>query len=356
VTEGFDFGNTRVRARRADLFGAARYQELVALDVDRLLAALSDTPYRPDLEAATPRHRGLRLLEEALRTNLARALREVVSWYGGPAGADIAIAVGRWDLRNVRAILRGQYARREPDEIRAALVPAGHLSDAVLGELAAQAGLRPTVELMFTWGVPNPDVARTAAAALPDFESSGDFQALERAVERAAAAQLRRALEEAGPEVARLLRSEIDQINVLTALRLQQAASESGEWDAVDPMERLLGGGALPLPALAKAAGADDPTAAAEVIVAAGVPAPWDAALQRWAVSTDLVVLNDDLDEAAARGAAAMFATADPLGPGVPLAYVWSKENEVKNLRTIGAGAAAGLPADQIEEGLVILW
>jgi V/A-type H+-transporting ATPase subunit C len=353
MSEGFDYGNTRVRARRAELLNADRYRQLVALDVDRLGVALSDTPYRPDIEAATPRHRGSRLVDEAVRTNLARTLRELTSWYDGAAAADLSLVVERWDLRNVRAILRGQHARSDPDDIRGALVPAGRLGDDVLGELAGQAGLRPTVELMFAWGVPNADVVRAAVGALPDLEETGDFQAFERTVERAAAHRLRASLDAAEPEVSAVLRAEIDQINLLSALRLLQARSGPDDWD--DAAERFLDGGVIPLPFLARVAGAEDRSAVVAMLAEAPVPATWQQAVARWGESGDLVALDDELDEIAARVVTGMFATADPLGPGVPLAFVWAKENEVKNLRTIAAGLAAGRSAEEIEEELVIL-
>ena len=72
MSEGFEYGNARVRARRGDLLNQARYQDLAGLDTNRLLATLSDTPYRPDLVVATPRYRGIRLFHEALRVNLER--------------------------------------------------------------------------------------------------------------------------------------------------------------------------------------------------------------------------------------------------------------------------------------------
>ncbi len=123
----------------------------------------------------------------------------------------------------------------------------------------------------------------------------------------------------------------------------------------MDPAERFLPGGALPAPLLVRVARADDWSAAAAVLADAPLPAAWAPAVARWAESGDPVRLGDELDEILTRTAAAMFSTADPLGPGVPLAFVWAKENEVANLRTIGAGLDVGLDADLIEEELVIL-
>lgn len=355
MSEGFEYGNARVRARRSDLLNRARYQELVGLDMDRLLATLSDTPYRPDLVAATPRYRGARLFLEAVRTNLANTLRDLATWYEGPAAGPVRWVVGRWDLRNVRAILRGHHARVDPDEIRAALVPAGALGDDVLGELAGRPGVRPTVELMVVWGVPTPAIARAVAGALRSFEQSGDFQAVERALDRAAADGLRRELGEVEPEVARVLRTEIDQVNVLSALRLRNSRSDGLDGDSLDVAERFLPGGAVPVKVLGRVTRAEDRPTAVAILSEAPMQVSWRPALERWSESGNLVALGDELDEMLTRMATGMFARADPLGPGVPLAYVWAKENEVANLRTIGAGVVAGLPPEEIERELVIL-
>jgi V/A-type H+-transporting ATPase subunit C len=355
MTEGFDFGNARVRARRSELLDAERLRRLAAFDIDRLVAALSDTPYRPDLEAAIPRFEGRRLVAEALRTNLARVLREVVRWYEGAAAADVALVVDRWDLRNLRAVLRGQFARGDPDEIRAALVPAGRVGDEELAALVAQPGLRAAVEMMMVWRVPTPAVAAAALGGLAGLEATGDFQAFERAVEAAAAKERKRSVAAADRDVARVLRAEIDQINLLTALRLVRAQPGPGEWDVVDPGERFLEGGAVATGVLRAVARADDAAAAVELLDGAVLPAPWRPPLARWAEDDDLLRLNGAIDEAMTRWVAAGFSTADPLGPGVPVAYVWAKENEVKNLRTIAAGTSSGLTTDEIEEQLVIL-
>jgi V/A-type H+-transporting ATPase subunit C len=355
VSDGFEYGNARVRARRGELLKQAGYRELAVLDTDRLLAALSDTPYRPDLVVATPRYRGTRLCFEALRTNLARTLRELAGWYEGPAARPVKWAVGRWDLRNVRTILRGQYARVDPDEIRVALVPAGGLGDDILSELASQPGIRPTVELMVSWGVPTPAIARAVSGALRTFELSGNLEAIERALDRATVAELLAALGDAEHEVARVLRAQIDHVNLLVALRLNKARSEGQDWDALDPAERFLGGGGVPVTMLARVARAEDRPAAIAVLAETSVPASWRPAIERWSESGNVVAFGDELDEILTRMAVGMFATADPLGPGVPVAYVWAKENEVANLRTIGAAIAAGLSPEDIEKDLVIL-
>jgi vacuolar-type H+-ATPase subunit C/Vma6 len=48
------------------------------------------------------------------------------------------------------------------------------------------------------------------------------------------------------------------------------------------------------------------------------------------------------------------LARQDPLGIGVAMAYIERKVNEVRNLRTIMRGKAAGMGAGQIMEWLIL--
>ena len=352
MSADFDYGNARVRALKSELLTRPQYEELMDLEVDRLAAALSDTPYRPDVLAATPRYRGVRLVHEALRLNLSRTLRRLASWYDDEAAEAVGLLLGRWDLRNVRALLRGQFARRPVDEIEAILVPAGSIAESILTQLAAQPDLRTTVEMMVVWSVPDSKTARAVLANWPDFEASGEFQALERVLERSRAAYVTSTAGRHDPALSGVLGAEVDQVNILTVLRLRDEGEE--RWDVVDPGERVLSGGSIPLPALMRAAAADDRAGAAAALEAA--PTSWSGALSRWSESGDLVHLAHELESEATKAAAGLFSTADPLGVGMPVAYVWAKENEVRNLRTIAAGLDAKLPADMIESELLVLW
>jgi vacuolar-type H+-ATPase subunit C/Vma6 len=45
----------------------------------------------------------------------------------------------------------------------------------------------------------------------------------------------------------------------------------------------------------------------------------------------------------------------DPLGIGIPIAYLWGKQNEITNLRIIVKGAAVGMPADRTRRELILV-
>ncbi|HEX6230572.1 MAG TPA: V-type ATPase subunit [Actinomycetota bacterium] len=354
---GYDYGNARVRARRAELFDAATYERLLGRDVDWLLAALADTPYRPDVEAALPRYRGLSALHRALSANLVRELRAVAGFYGGRPREGIELLLSDWDVHNVLTIVRALARRRPSEEILPLLVPAGALDEVAAGELARQPGLRPAIELMATWAVPTPGVARAALGALPAFEQTGELEALEGAVIRAHARAARRTVEREGwmsEALGHFLRERVDRRNVLVALRAREARLR-GEppWGPEDP---YLPGGRGAEASLAALAGTDERQDVAVTLARLDPPAGWREPFERWAEHGELTRLERDLERAAVRRAVSMLWSGDPLGIDVPIAYVVAKENEVRNLRLLGYGADRGLSIDALRELVVAPW
>ena len=49
------------------------------------------------------------------------------------------------------------------------------------------------------------------------------------------------------------------------------------------------------------------------------------------------------------------LSSSDPLGIGIPIAYLWGKQNEVTNLRIIVKGVAVGMPADRTRRELILV-
>ncbi len=45
----------------------------------------------------------------------------------------------------------------------------------------------------------------------------------------------------------------------------------------------------------------------------------------------------------------------DPLGIGIPIGYLWAKQNEVTNLRIIVKGVAVGMPAERMRKELILV-
>ena len=349
---GYEYGNTRVRAMRSRLLGTDDYAEMIAAgSLDRALAVLAETDYRPDVETALVRAQGLRRMDYSARSNLTRTLKAMASFYAETPRRHVDLLLHRWDRRNLRALLRLPEATRMSPDLTGLLVPAGRLDEAALAELVAQGDARSLIDLLVAWGVPTIETATAIARARYRYETEGDPAVLELAIDRAFAQELEDVLGEEGDGAAAVLRSEIDARNLETALRLRRARldRESG-WP--DVTVDYVPGGLVPTDVWGQVALTDTPEAIAALLTARRLPPRWDRVIGAWVEHGDIVRVHDDLQRATTAAAVERFVTGDVLGFDIPLAYVFAKEAEVRNLQLIGRGIVHGLPVDEVEARL----
>ena len=77
----------------------------------------------------------------------------------------VRIFLNRWDVHNLKTILRGKNIHSPPEEIREALVPAGTLDEATLVELLKQNDVRDVIDLLATWGSITPGPSRRTSTS-----------------------------------------------------------------------------------------------------------------------------------------------------------------------------------------------
>lgn len=146
--------NARVRGMHSFLLEKNRLDSLILKpDLDSLISELENTPYREDIQRAFVTVSGIRGVEYALRLNLIRTYRKILSFVEGEAGEKyIHIFLRRWDVHNIKTIIRGKKVHIPPQEIQDCLVPAGELDEATLSELLKQPDVKAVIDLLATWG------------------------------------------------------------------------------------------------------------------------------------------------------------------------------------------------------------
>jgi vacuolar-type H+-ATPase subunit C/Vma6 len=346
----FAYGNTRLHARRAELLRGADYERLLGHDVDGLLAALETTAYAPDADATRARA-GLRRLHDTIRGHLSRSLEEMRSFYAQRARELVDVLLGRFDVHNVLAVVRAHArAQRSTEQARAALIDMGWLREPLADEILRQGELAGAVDVLVR-STPDRDQGAALRAAFAEYERTEDLAAFEQALAGDHAARAAAALTAAGPSARSLLRftrREIDERNLLIALRLRDApAPGAGTEDA------LLAGGSIPPAHIAAAAHAAVPAAIAEAFGRIGDRA-WQAPLGHWATSGDLLGLERELKRGRLEAALALFLAGDPLSIDVPIAFTAAKRSEARNLRLLGEASARGIHPDTVRREL--LW
>jgi len=357
----FAYGNTRLRARKAHLLGAAEYESLLGRDLDSILEFLAGTAYRPDIESALTGSGGKRALHVALGRHLARSLGDLRAFYDEPAGELVDLLLSRFDLQNLLALLRGLARGRSPEQVLADVVPLGALGGAAAREIARQHELARAVDLLVSWRLPDPTGARALAGAWPEYERTEDLAALEHVLASRHACALEEGLRAAGGSadtLRELVAREHDAVNVLVVLRLRFALQldELSDLPQAPPLGRFLAAGSIADDALEDALRQPTRAEAVARLVAAARHPDWRAPLQRIASGGDLPTLQRELEVTRVRWAVGLFVRGDPLSFDVPIAFTVAQENEVRNLRLIAEGVAGGVPAAALRAQLIVPW
>jgi V/A-type H+-transporting ATPase subunit C len=351
---GYDYGNARLRAMRSRLVGSAFFDRWRDATVSDLIAALLDTDYRVDLDRAALRHHGRRQVDEALRQNTARNLNRIRSFYEGAMQLGWDRLLSRWELHNLVAVLRGQASRRSADEILAALTPVGRLDDAALTELAEASGLRDTIDKMVIWGLPDLSTALALVDVFPQYERTENLALLEHRLIWLQGEARRKVLAAGVPrEVAVALGAFVDFDNLQIAARLWEAEGRGEMASIAEHRLPGFGGGAIAVDAIEAMLAARRPEDAVRAVLV-DRESHWVAGpLRAWAQAPDAARLERAMRRALTLWALHHFSTGDPLGAAVPVAYLFAKDNEVRNLRLLTVAAGRRLPADVVASHMI---
>ena len=183
----FPYINARVRAMKSRLLDPGRMEELLAVPtLDAFIQALNNTPYGHDLQEALSRYATLQAVDVALARNFYNTTTKVLSFADGKPRALIEVVLMRWDLINLRIILRGKHSGVHQDDIASSLIPAGSLGEAALREWCV--GKPSTAGSGFlshlSWCQPRPRIhapgPALAAASLTMARTSSQFLTLMR--------------------------------------------------------------------------------------------------------------------------------------------------------------------------------
>lgn len=351
---GYEYGNTRLRAMRSRLLSRSDFLDLAATGtLDRMLAGLADTPYEPDIETALVRARGIERLDRAVRSNLATTLKKMASFYEGRPREMVDLLLARWDLTNLETLIRLAHASPVGVDPRALLVPAGRLGPAQLAEMAAQSGVPALVDLMIAWDIPSESASLQLLRARRDYVTEGDLAAVEAAVAGVFADRLIEALDNRAGLAVRVLRAEVDARNLEIALRLR-AARLAGEQVVTASELRFLPGGLAPAELWELMAETDDVAAIAEMATRHGPVPGWEEPVTAWSSGGGLNELIDGLRRVITRAATSLFVSGDPLDIDIPVAFTFAKEAEARNLHLVGRGIVHQLSLGALEERLEV--
>lgn len=341
----YDYGNARLRAMKSRLLNADQLAALAeAHSIDLFISQLSKTPYQRAVEIAIIRAVGFERITVMLRYHLVETVTKIQRFYSGTAQELLAILLTRYDIHNLKAILRGLSQFVPPNQIMATLLPIGELTPNILTQLAQAEKPSAVVDMLASmrFVIAHPLIglrSQSLNASVADMELC-----LERWHFLYATETLLR-LRQYDSALTAALKLEADVINLLVTLRFIHFSPTQQMVESL-----YVKAGHLSHPLLVQAAH----TTMQEAITVLRSTPYGGVLTESWNRYHKTKLLSEferGLHRYRTRALAQNIAR-DPLGIGVPLGYWALKDNEIRNLRAIAWGIHLGHTPDAIKQSL----
>jgi V/A-type H+-transporting ATPase subunit C len=346
-----DYGyvNARIRGMKSRLLDQHTLEDMIFQpDLDSLISTLEKTPYKEDIIEAKVLCQGVLCIEYALRKNFTRTFRKILDFVKkSDAERYIRIFLHRWDIQNIKTILRGKNIHVTNEEILDCLVPAGELDEVTLTELVRQPDIRAVIDLLATWGIV---YARPLTEKFPEYSEKGDLALLECALDKYYFSEALETVKTASYNnmlIRDILTTEIDVVNIKTILRMVR-----DHVDSTESQEFLIPGGKeLPLKILHQFITLHSVDEVIKKLEQ--TPYRFLADVPEIAIKTQKIsVLEKQLEKYLIRKGVNAF-LGDPLSVASVIGYFWAKYNEITNIRIISRCKTVDLPGEQLKEELV---
>ena len=346
----YAYVNSRIRAMKSRLLDRRQLDQLINKhDIDALITELEKTPYREELERAGVQYSGVTRIEYALRKDLVRAFRNLLSFTSGEEEENLlAITLNRYDVQNIKTILRGKRIHATPGEILDCTIPAGELDEAALTELVKQPDVKSVIDLLATWGIV---YSRPLTKAFKEYSDTRDMLVLEYAIDtyyyQYALATLKGGETEDHRVIRDMVITEIDISNLRTVFRVLR-----DQIDREDAKRYLLEGsselGLATLLSMMKGGtleGALKHLEHTRYQFLTQVPPEYVSAQK-------ISAFEKELDRYLVRKGIGYF-LGDPLSIAYAIAYTWAKYAEVTNIRVIARCLVSEVPEKDLREALI---
>ncbi|MHC3438116.1 V-type ATP synthase subunit C [Natrialbaceae archaeon A-gly3] len=342
-----EYVSARVRTRRAALFADEDYRKLVRMGPSGIARFMEESEYEREINELGTRFSGVDLIEYALNRNLAKHFRDLLEWSEGRIYDLIARYLRKFDVWNVKTIIRGIYTDTPADEIRTDLIRAGELDDSTLDQLLEVDTIEDVIEVLDGTVYHDP-----LEAAYEEYEETGALIPLENALDREfyenLLEDLGRPSEGPGAKYVEFLEAEIDFRNARNALRLARSGAD------LDPANYYIEGGVLFDKAELSRLVADPDELVDHIADNKRYGNRLSGALGQLRDADSLIQFEHALDGALLQYADTL-SSIYPVSVSSVLSYILAKEREVENIRAIARGREVGLSESEIEEELVIL-
>jgi V/A-type H+-transporting ATPase subunit C len=227
----YEYLNTRLRFMSVKLLTPQQFKSFMEMrQLDELINALAETDYGPEIEKSSVEYSGYALVENALVQHVQRLFSKLYRMAFDDARVLMRVLLERFEVFNLKTILRGFHVGTEPEETALSLFPTILYPTAFYAELLKREGISSIIDYLLSVGN---RYYKPLSAVAGEYESTGKLAVLESAIDSFYFQGSRQTLQAIGDDNATLVRqtlgTETDILNMLYALRVVEAGVESEE-------------------------------------------------------------------------------------------------------------------------------
>ena len=343
----YAYACARVKAKKKFLLDKETYPKLLMMDLSEIGRFLGETQYKEEMTELASRYEGVNLIELGTSLNLARMNTQVLRFCTGDLHIMVEKYLARWDMYNVKTILRGKFYGATVEEIQEDIVAAGRMSEETLNFLMSLTTVRDVLD----------ETKKRTDISVPEdikamYESTGTLAPVEDYLDKLFYDRLISSVS-GNTRPQRLLmtfvRKEIDVTNLMTLLKLKREGIE------VDKIGGYFieGGQELPLKELNRLAGMESLEATMGELTKLSFYDQIKEALEKAKERNSLTFVALALQRYLA-DQSQKFSHMYPLSVLPIIDYMIRKKIEVDNIRIIARGKESKLDVDHIKELLVV--
>ncbi len=142
----YAYATARIKSKKSLLLTNDNYPKLLMMDLNEIGRFMGETQYKTEMAELASKYSGVDLIELGTSRNLAHTYRSIIGFCSGDLKEIVAGYLRRWDMWNIKTILRGKYSNATVEEIQEDLVPAGTLSEEDLNALLAIDSMSEIIE------------------------------------------------------------------------------------------------------------------------------------------------------------------------------------------------------------------
>jgi V/A-type H+-transporting ATPase subunit C len=340
--KGYPYTFARVSVMKSKLLQKGEYQKLLRMRIESITQYLQESMYKSAIDQLALKYRGVDLLEQSLNLDLVLTFQKLRRISAPEVALLIDAYAMRWDMHNIKTVIRGIYSNADRSYIRSLLMPVGVLKLSELEEMQKKSTIEEALRAckLFKYDRVKEVVASfEQTRKLIEIENRLDQIYFENGLEVA------KNIGKEGKLFAKFLLTEIDMINIRNLMRMKREG-----FGREDTQRYLIYSGLhLQKRLLDRLAASESMVAMMDLLRKTEYGKVLNERSHESLIDTEL-----ELDRYLIKRSF-LYTHQYPMSVMSILTYMMNKIIEVKNLKSIARAKQLGIEEKFIEEKLIVM-